>query len=423
MVFGITNYAFADDDITEQSISENTTDLTNSSVSPNAIVTDIHFDGLKRTKEKYLKSVLKQYIGKQIKDIDTHEIETEIQKIGLFDSVVATIQQELSEQAFINISLIEKWAIVPIPLLSYVDEWMGGLILEDTNAFGENDNFSIGAEGSKSRVRVTTSFSTPSVIGKPGLSFSASGAKDKVVLYDMNKNRVLEYQSINYNLDGKLNYKFSLVHSAVFGIGYRFADNQPDDDYVDFKDSRQNMNLRMLSLNGKYNFEISDWNGWFLSKTQITVNGEIALNQGDEVIPSVMLTLRYQHPVIWDRLRFVSHAAGYYSYHSKVPMYKKGRTVGVDFLPNWFVSPIMVAGGAGFEVGVYRFSLATFSIGAQYQVFYGRDWDKHFDFHHGWSCAVHGNLNRVAYPAFSIGLTQDVTNGNLSYALGLGMSL
>ena len=160
-----------------------------------------------------------------------------------------------------------------------------------------------------------------------------------------------------------------------------------------------------------------------LSKTQITVDAELGLNQGDDIIPSIMLTLRYQQPIIWDRLRLVSHAAGYFSYHSIVPLYKKGRSVGVDFLPNRFVSPIMIGAGAGFEVGIYRFSLASFSIGAQYQIFYGRNWDKSFVFHHGWSCAVHGNLNRVAYPAFSLGLTQDVGNRELKYTIGLGMSL
>ena len=329
-------------------------------VSPNAVITDIEFDGLKRTKESYLKSELKHYIGKQAKDIDTHEIETELQKIGLFDSIDVRIRQKSSENAWIKISLIEKWAIVPIPLLSYVDEWMGGLIVEDMNAFGVNDNFSIGAEGSKSRVRVSTSFSTPSVIGRPGLRFSASGAKDKIDLYDMNKNKVLEYQSINYKLEGKLSYKISVRHSVMFGIGYYFANNQVDEEYTEFDGSRHNMDLRQLSLSGRYNYEISDWNGWFLSKIQVTVDGDMSLNQGDEVIPSIMLTLRYQRPIFFDRLRFVSHAAGYYSYHSNVPMYQKGRVVGVDFLPNWFVSPIMVGGGAGFEVGIYKFSLASF---------------------------------------------------------------
>ena len=272
LVYNISSVCLANDEQSvndEQSnnIIQSTSDAsTQSEISPDAVITDIQFDGLKRTKEKYLKSELKHYTGKQLKDIDTHEIETELQKIGLFDSVSASIVPKQPDEAMIQITLIEKWAIIPIPLLSYVDEWMGGLIIQDVNAFGENDVFSIGAEGSKSRVKVMTSFSTPSVIGRHGLSFSASGAKDKIAVYDADKNKVLEYQSINYALSGKLNYRYTLRSSAVFGITYTFSENRAEEGYSDFDGSKQNLDLRLLSLNGKYNFEIADWNGWFYPK-------------------------------------------------------------------------------------------------------------------------------------------------------------
>ena len=421
LMFAWSNRALANDE------SPDNTTLAESETTPvlfpDAVIADIRFDGLKRTKEEYVKSELRQYIGRRIKDIDIHEIETELQKIGLFDSVVVSIQQDTKESASLNISLIEKWSLIPIPMLAYIDEWMGGLFLMDMNAFGENDKFTIGGMGSKSRVRGVMAFSTPSLIGKPGLSFSGSGAKDKVIVYDMSNDKVLEYKSINYVISGKVNYKFSIRTSVDFGLSYNFSDNDVTDAYTDFDAGQRNMDVRMISLKGKYNYEIANWNGWFLSKTQITVDAELGLNQSDMVTPSVMLTLRYQQPIFWDQFRFISHAAGYYSYHSIVPLYKKGRAVGSDILPNRFVSPIMVAAGAGFEVGVYRFSLASFSIGGQYQVFYGQDWDSSFAFHHGWSCAIHANMSRVAVPAFSLGLAQDVVTRELKYNIGLGMSL
>ncbi len=393
------------------------------STQPCVRITDIEFEGLKRTKKEYVTHELVHHIGQCAEDIDLGEIETELQTIGLFDEIHVEMRQTGMRQAVLDVSFKEKWYYIPIPMISYVDEFMGGLFFMDMNAFGENKKFIIGGFGSKSKARGMIMYSTPSLVGRPGLSFFGSIAKDNVTVHDIDKREVLEYQSINYMLGTKINYKFTLHSSVSLGAGYQYGDNTPNSKYQKNVDSERELSLSALSLNAGYQYVVSDWNGWFMSGIRVSANGELALIDSDILSPSIEIKASYQRPIFVDRLRILAHAAGYYAYQTRMPMYKKARTVGADFLPNKFISPILLGGGAGLEVGIYRFKWASFSIGAQYQVALAQDWDESMAFHHGWSSGVSVNLSKIAFPAFSLGVAQDVTNGQFKFALGMGMSM
>ncbi|MBO4349569.1 MAG: hypothetical protein J6A01_01300 [Proteobacteria bacterium] len=386
-------------------------------------LTDIEFDGLKRTKKDYIMHELAHHLGECIHDVDLGEVETELQALGLFDEIDVKMRQTGAKRAVLDISFKEKWYYLPIPMFSYVDEFMGGLIFMDMNAFGENNKFIIGGFGSKSRIRGMASFSTPSLVGRPGLSFFGSAASDEVTVRDINKHIVLKYRSINYMLGAKLNYKFTLHSTATFGVGYQYGNNTAKKKYEDSIGSGRKLSVSVLSLNAGYQFEKLDWNGWFMSGIRITANGELGLVDSDELSPSITAGISYQRPIFTERLRFLAHAGLYYAYQSRIPMYQKARTVGADILPNKFISPAMMAAGTGLEVGIYRFKWASFSIGAQYQIAYAQDWDESMDFHHGWSSGVNVNLSKIAFPAFSLGAAHDVTSGEFKFALGMGMSI
>ena len=400
---------------------DDTEKLVESTVSPSAEVTNIEFDGLNRTREEYVRAELSRYIGMRADEIDLRMVETDLQRIGLFDEISVRLKG-VGDVAILAVSLKEKWSFIPIPMISYVDEFMGGLFLMDMNAFGLNNKAIVGGFGSKSRIRGMMSFSTPSLVGQSGLSFFMSGAKDETTVHDMDKHVILEYKSINYMLGAKLNYKFTPEIEVGIGTSYQFADNTPKSSYEIV--SKRQFSLRSLNLSGSFKYEKSDWNGWFMSSVKAAVTAEMALVNSDIVSPSVTVNLGYQRPIFVDRFRVLVHAAGYYSYNALIPMYKKARIVGVDFLPTRFISPVMVAGGAGAEVGIYRFKWASFSIGAQYQVVYTKRWEADdMVFHHGWSSSVNVNLSKIAFPAFSIGMTQDVSNLRVQFAFGMGMSM
>ena len=401
---------------------ERTADI-DAPVQPCSRIVDIEFDGLKRTKESYIRSEMSQFLGQCAETLDLGEVETELQLLNLFDEIHVETRKTGLKTAVLDIAFKEKWYFIPIPMISYIDEWMGGLFFMDMNAFGENNKFVIGGLGSQSKARGMAAFSTPSLVGRPGLSFFGSGAYDNVIVYDIDKHLALKYRSINYNIGVKLNYKFTSHTSAGIGASYLYGNNRPKDEYRDAVETMRDLSVSALALTGNAKYESSDWNGWFMSGMRAGFDVELALIDGDTVSPAVTVDLGYQRPVIWERLRIMAHAAGYYSYHARIPMYKKARVVGADILPTRVISPILIASGAGFEVGIYRFKWASFSIGAQYQIAYARDWDKSMAFHHGWSSGVSVNLSKIAFPAFSLGVAQDVTNGQVKFALGMGMSM
>ena len=396
---------------------------TRTTIHPSAIVRDIEFEGLKRTRRSYLLAELSDYIGIKASELDKQAMETDLQRIGLFDEIHISLQPS-GKDAVVHVSLKEKWSIIPIPMFSYVDEIMAGLFLMDMNAFGANNKAVIGGFGSKSKVRGVFSFSTPSIVGSPGISFYLSGAKDDDAVQDADGYTILKYSSVNYTLGSNLHYKFTPVLEAGIGISYQFEDNTPKQYTHEKFDSKRESSVQALSLEGSFKYEKSNWNGWFMSSLRASISANAALVNSDIISPSVSVNLSYQRPVFVDRLRYLVHAGGYYAYNSLIPMYKKARSVGADILPSKFMSPAMIAGGTGFEVGIYRFKWASFSVGAQYQVIYARQWETgDGTFRHGWSSALNVNLSKIAFPAFSFNMTQDMTNMRFRYAFGVGMSM
>ena len=160
-----------------------------------------------------------------------------------------------------------------------------------------------------------------------------------------------------------------------------------------------------------------------MSSTKAAVEAGVSLINSDFVSSTLKLSLGYQRPIFIDRLRVFVHAGGYYAHNPKLAVYRSARDIGADILPNDFKSSLMAAAGAGLEGGIYRFEWASFTVGGQYQVVYAKDWGGDMAFHHGWSSAVNVNLSKIAFPAFSIGLAQDLTNCHLRFALGMGMSM
>ena len=79
------------------------------------------------------------HIGECQEQIDLNEVETELQDIGLFDDIHAETRRTGETTASLDISVKEKWYYIPIPMIAYVDEFMGGLFFMDMNAFGVND--------------------------------------------------------------------------------------------------------------------------------------------------------------------------------------------------------------------------------------------------------------------------------------------
>lgn len=386
------------------------------------VISGIEITGLERTRESYVLAELSHYVGRSVKEISIDDVKTDLQRIGLFDEIEVSISPK-GNQAYLDISVKEKWSLIPIPMLSYIEEVTGGLFFMDMNAFGLNDKFMIGAIGSKSKFRAMAMFSTPALVGKTGLSFFGSGAKDKDRIYDANKHTVLKYNSVNYMIGAKLTYKISLNSSASVGANYSLSYNEVTYNPRETRIDKHDRNMHALSVNGGYVYEKSEWNGWFMSSIRIHLDADLTLINADTVSPDVWFGVSYQKPLFVDRFRVLAHASGYYAWQSTFPLYKKARLIGVDILPPRFRSSSMYGGGAGLETGIYRFAWASLSIGAQYQIVCLQDWDKKYAFHHGWVGAVNVNLSKIAFPAFSMGVAQDVSNGRFYFALGSGMSM
>ena len=88
-------------------------------------IVDVEFDGLKRTKQSYIRREMSQFLGQCVETLDLGEVETELQLLNLFDEIQVETRRTGEKAAVLDIAFKEKWYFIPIPMVSYIDEWMG----------------------------------------------------------------------------------------------------------------------------------------------------------------------------------------------------------------------------------------------------------------------------------------------------------
>ena len=126
IVFSLVFSIWAQEAETEKEPESSKTEVTESAgqeASPeldkNLVVTKINFIGLKRTKDSYMQARVKDFKGKPIGETDIHELETQIQLIGLFDEIKVSTKQISDTEAEIDVSVKEKISFIPMPFAMY----------------------------------------------------------------------------------------------------------------------------------------------------------------------------------------------------------------------------------------------------------------------------------------------------------------
>lgn len=397
-------------------------DESNSQISPNLKVTKINFSGLKKTKDFYIQSKVKKFLNSSVQDFDMHGLETTLQLEELFDDIQISMQDSGAGEANVEISVKEKITFIPLPFAAYSDsEFMAGVMVMDTNAFGIKDMFLFGGLYSPGSLMGIAVFSQPpKPNGIPGFSVSVSTSKSTTTLENLENDDVLEYDSIGFSSWLLLTEQIGEYNSITLGGFFQMINADQVDGYDEVDD------LKSAGISASYGISKSDWNGWFMSNSGAEISGGINLyasNSDYKNAKTLSANLRLEQPII-DRMRLYSLASAFYGDDKQhISSYVGGGAGAVTILPGNFKTRQIAGANAGLELAFVKGKIGILSVYADYQAVSAQDFDDEFCFMHGPNGGIRFYLAKIAFPALALGFSYNVTKHYAQFAAAFGVSM
>ena len=387
-------------------------------------ISAIKFSGLKKTKEKYLRRILKDFEGKEADEDTLKAMESALQQIQLFEKIdVAANGSE------VEVSVKEKISFLPLPFGAVSNgSPMFGLFIMDTNAFGVQDSFVFGGLYSPTSMMGFAMFSKQAVdITHPGFSASLSSSKSTSIIADEEENELFEYDHIGFGGSLTITEKISKYFSIHAGCGYSYFNaDDAEDEYKAWGDEFFGID-RVQTISPRLSLTLgrSDWNGVFLSQKSLGVGGELLFldffnGDGFEKAQTASAKLVLQHPV-FQKLRLMTSASAFWTHDAPLISWQGGSAASVSILASNFASKRLAGGNAGFEAAVCTTKLGTFSAYALYECAWYENFLEDIVFSHGPEFGTKLYLAKIAIPALSFGISYNASQKfwNTNFAFGM----
>lgn len=424
--------AETDDAIQAESIEENNeeSDIQKNKIDSdeNLTITKIDFTGLRKTRNSYLQSRFKRFIGKPATEKTMHDLETALQLEGLFNEIHIETEKKGEGGLEINVAVKEKITFIPLPFGMYSSSgFTAGGIVMDTNAFGRKDMFMLGGFYSKNNKSGMAAFSkSPKPHGIPGISIFFIGGKKTPDFKNLDNNTIAKYSSVELSPSITISEKVSEHITISNSFKFKYSSSEELDDYKGTSPEGIKIGSTGLSLE----YSKSDWNGYFMSTNSASVSAEFGLTDSSDSYLSFPMSFAFsiseQHPVIWDSLRMYQKISGFYGLNNHIASFVEQPAGSVTILPGDFSTERIVGGNFGFEFAVKKFSWGMISLYADYQLVYTKDFnisnDGDYKFEHGPNGGMKFYLAKIAFPAVAMGLAYNIPHRRFQFSAALGMS-
>ena len=385
-------------------------------------VTEIRFEGLKKTKESYMKAVLERFSKVPSSSLDLHEVETALEELRLFSEIKVTLEKDENGNSFLNIKVKEKFSFLPIPFLMYSSDqgFMGGAFVMDTNAFGIRDNYLVGGVFSKNIQMALMAYSRPSLdAAHPG--FSVGGAFTHRDREEKNSRdeKMLEYDTMGGSVNVSVSDKITKRSKILVGLGYNYTHIDFDKKYSEYKEKLRSFHA--VTLEGGWNFTVPELNEWFMSEKSVRIGGDVTFLTTGARARSFDAEITIQQPLPVTRLRVLTHYAGYYSKYLPLALLPSQMVVGTTIMPEKFHSAKMAGIDLGLEVGIYKMKYFVISAYGLLEQFLGEDFGGSPVMDFGYSTGIKVYLKNFAFPAISVGVSHDITQNSLKFSAAIGV--
>ena len=385
-------------------------------------VTEIRFEGLKKTKESYVQAVLERFTKIPEKSLDLHEVETVLEELQLFSEIKVSLERGENGKSFIHIKVKEKFFFLPIPFFMYSSDqgFMGGAFVIDTNAFGIRDNYLVGGVFSKNIQMALMAYSRPSRdAAHPGFSVGAAFTHRDREEKNSKDRKMIEYNTMGGSLNVAVSDKISRHSEIEAGVGYNYTNIDTGKSCRGYEDELKSFHA--FSLNGGWKVSVPELNEWFMSSRSVSIGGETAFLTTGKIAGSSEARILIQKPLPVTRLRVLMLYSGYISRNVPLALLPSQAAVGTTIMPEKFHSAAMAGINTGLEAGIFKMKYFVISAYALVEQFLGEDFDSSFVMDFGYSTGIKVYLKTFAFPALSVGFSHNVTENNMKFSFAIGV--
>ncbi|MDR0447819.1 MAG: hypothetical protein LBH07_04040 [Treponema sp.] len=383
---------------------------------------------MKRTKPHIARYPLEQFLGREGKSLDKNEVLAVVKDTGVLEPVEVELIEE-EEGLILCVTVEEKWAIFPIPLVIGGSGGTNfGIFFADTNAFGLRDQAALGGMyGSSGIFAMAVYRHTPARRRLPGWnSFFMYGRREQEDLdRDERIHRLYTIDQLRLSLG--LFYPFSghITGSAAFS----FTDISPKENpkkNIDAINTPEN-GVRILGFTPGLSLRYSSWDGFLLSQKSLSLDYSYnaALVEFAPSFHQVDFRGIYEQSLV-PGLRFILRSGAVVkSGFSGGPMdsfFEEGpQKAQVDILPRKFSALHYAGFSTGFEKSLFNVKWGTFSVLGSWQCVFSRGPISGDEFDQGPSGGFRFYLRRLALPALGANLAYNMYSGLYQFVFSLGM--
>lgn len=375
-------------------------------------VASIKFEGLKKTKEEYLKDRLKEFIGKDSEEINLNQIETLLQAEGLFSEIDVK-----AEGAELIVSVEEKITFIPLPFAMYSSDsgFMGGFMLLNMNVFGTKRMLVTGGIFSASEQTGMLIFSKPAGdIQHPGYSVYSSLGHYEGKATDFDDNSYIDAELFSARAKFSVIENLNKYISFSTGVSYWFHNFFTDD----ISDNHEILVSSRIEINHV------NWNGYYLITNGASISAEVGYTTSDsEMVEGISFKGMAQYAFV-PMVRGILTCAGELQ-SGKIVLNKAAASdVLSTIMFKEFKTDQIFCSGLALEEALCKTKFGTVSLFETYEFDMAKDiFDDSFVYCHGPGAGVKLYIKQLAFPAMNIGFSYNVTQNDWKFVASFGMSM
>ncbi len=385
------------------------------------VIGNIRFEGLKRTREKTVRAILKPLEEGAAYGADTENVI--IQKLrasGIFNPEIRVQSSDVQGKKDLVITVKERWTLIPVPIFSFTKggDWKAGALVIENNFLGFNKTLGLGFGGGSAGWSFFGFYGDPGLGGGP-LSLKAGISAGLKETKDLNPSeRVLrDYKTDQFGmslsmeapvfprffLGGGLDYTLSLVRkSSRQAAGVK-----------DFHGAGCHGQVRWENLY----YDIPFQRGW-----QVKVRGGSgwSLKKEPEVFPFIQG--RFMGSIRpWFRHLATLRLESAWSALPPQGEFRLGGQAGSRILPMKKTGADSYTTAAGeYNMPLISFSWGTLTAKAFYEGGWAESDVMKRTFFHGPGCGMELYIKDLAIPAVEINFGWNLETGRFQFSAGVG---
>jgi hypothetical protein len=378
-----------------------------------ATIGEVSVTGIKRTKPHVAEQPLRQFIGRDGGSLDLDEVRAAVMDTGILEPVSVEVRDTL-----LLVEVEEKWSILPLPLF-FADSGgiSAGAALLDTNSFGLRDTLLVGGlyGGEKNWLVTAMYLATPDRTGLPGWTAG--------VLYESRERRDTDQrdQDIRRFPLNALLVSGGLIYAPTEHITLSLIASYNERAVLPGTGGVAAGTTRTVSLSPELSLRRSQWDGFFLSQTGITLNYTFIGGISSPSFHTITLGGTWERSIL-PGFRGVLKGGGRFAPDLGALFESPPATAQLRIMPRYFSVRHYAGASLGLEKYLLQGTAGTLSVLATGEFLYSRGPILGDQVDYGVTGSLCFYLNKLALPALSVGFAYNIAAGYPLVSFSAGIS-